>query len=381
VADKKVLIGDVINGVPIHGTWDTGDTAVDPDGNPLGGGAAAANIKYVGPNGSDTTGDGSMSNPYATIQKAYDVMFPSGYPTSWTDFEKERQIRILPGTTETVVTQNLYAVNVNLTVMGTGELGNITYDSKQEIYDGWSDTPSEYGLNTLAFVGTGFGYDSSSAHPSLKINGIYAANDYNVSGAEVLIDINNTQCSMYTQKRGDAPGGSWNRPIYVNAYDTMFTYIKSGQGVGARAGSVGMTFTRLHDSIVRNQIDATNGGVGIAEMDNVYFRRGFKGDPAISSMIATGTFRGWRDCYFKTGMDFTGITDTLYMDTASYLYMLDNCAIIWGSVTAEIVDGARIGTTANRPYGAKSLLYYDTTISKLIVYDGTGWKDYAGASV
>lgn len=378
--DRKVLVGDISGDVSMHGPWAVGDRIVDPDGNPITIGTSLANIRYVGPNGSDVSGDGSDRNPYSTIQKAYDDMFPSGYPTSWADFEKERIIIVLPGVDDDAVAQDLYAVNVNLTIKGQGELGEIVYDSKQEIYNSWSDSPSEYGMNTLAFVGDGFGYDSSSAHPSLKIDAIYLANDYNAAGAEVLVEVNNVQCSIYTQKRGDAPGGSWNRPIYVNAYDAMFTYIKTGQGTDARAGAVGLTFTRLHDCLVRNQVDATNGAVGIAEMDNVYFRKGFKGDPAISNMISAGVFRGWRDCYFKTGIDFTGITDTLYMDTASYLYMLDNCSITWGTVSVEIVDGARIGNTANRPHGGKGLLYYDTDLSKLLLHNGTSWVDYAAYS-
>jgi len=342
-----------------------------------GGGGVVQDVFYIGPTGDDTTGDGSEAKPFKSMQKAYDTWFPSGTPTSWAEFDRKRVIRCLPGTVSADAGA-LAAASCNLVLEGFGEVGDITYDVLHEVMATWVDASANYEMNTLAVRGGGFGYNTSSADGLLRTGTIWISN-YNTVAREVMLAVRDAQVAVKTQARLNP--GAFNGPIYVNAYDAMFIYAESGAGVGDRAGNVPFTFAQAKNCIFRNQVNATKGSIGFADMNGCYFRRGFVGDPGIATMIGAGVFRGWEVTHLKYAFNLsTAPAQELQMDLPTWQYIVANAAPNWGACTVKLTDqpGGATGArpTAGRPVG---LSYFDTTIGKPVWWTGAGWVDAAGA--
>jgi hypothetical protein len=342
---------------------------------------AIQDIFYVGPTGSDTTGNGTEDNPFLTLQKCYDTWFPTGTPTTWAEFDRKRVIRVLPGT-KAAGAGNLAASCCNLVIMGCGTIGNVTYDVKSEVMATFTGASTNYEANTLHFYGGGFGYNSSSADAQL-ITGDVTVSNYNVAARELSVAVANCQTQMKTQCRSGIPGGS-SGTIYVYAHDTMFIYCESGVNA---LGNAPMTFSMCHDCIFRNQVNATKGAIGFADLQGCYFRRGFVGDPGIGSMLGTGVFRGWEDNHIKYAFDVTAAgAQVLWMDYPTWKYIQEQASPVWGTTSVKLTD-MTYGVTGSRPTAGlpTGVFYFDTALAagagKPIWWNGTAWVDATGTSV
>jgi hypothetical protein len=257
----------------------------------------------------------------------------------------------------------------------------VTYDVKSEVMSTWTDASTNYESNTLHFYGGGFGYNTSGADAQL-ITGDVTVSNYNTVSRELQVAFANCQTQMKTQCRV-LPGGAA-CPIYVYAHDTVFIYCESGVN---GLGNIGMTFSMVHDCIFRNQVNATKGAIGFADMQGCYFRRGFVGDPGIGAMLGTGVFRGWEDNHIKYAFDVTAAgAQELWMDYPTWRYIQDFASPVWGTTTVKLTDSIYGPTTsrptAGRPIGCR---YFDTTLAagagKPIWWNGSAWVDATGTSV
>lgn len=361
--------------------------AVDAEAYPsilVGGGGGVGviqDILYIGPAGSDATGDGSISNPFLTLQKCYDTWFPAGHPTTWPEFDRKRTIIALPGTTA-ATSGNLVAECANLVIegMGNAEVGDVTYAVKNEVFATFTGASSNYEMNTLTFEGKGLGYNTSSADAVFKVGTILVSN-FNTAAREVMVNTLNCQVYGIKTQRRTLPGG-FECPIYINSHDAIIIYCESGVGTGGDAGNMAMTFSMVHDCIFRNQVNATKGAIGFADMQGCYFRRGFVGDPGIAGMVGTGVFRGWEDNHINYAFNISSVAgQTVYMDYTTYQYMIEKASPNFGTNNV-VIKGLLTGTTGNRPtIRCVGMQYFDTTLGYPIWWDGTQWVDAAGTPV
>jgi len=341
------------------------------DKTKLDGIAAATPIQdifYIGPLGSDTTGNGTEGKPFATLQKAYDTWFPSGTPLTWPEFDRKRIFQILPGTTAATA-GNLVAACCNFIIEGFGSIGTVTYDVKSEVMATFTGASANYETNTIHVQGGGgFGWNTSSADSTL-ITGDFVVSNFNTISRELNLSFEECQVQLKTQARV-VPGGVV-CPIYIRAIDTVFIYCESGVNA---LGNMPMTFSLLRDCVFRNQVNATKGSIGFADMQGCYFRRGFVGDPGIASMVSVGVFRGWEVNHLKYAFDVSAYPQELRMDYPTWKYIKEEAAPVLGTCTVKLTDQFG-GVSGSRPTGVlpSGMCYFDTTLGRPVWWSGAAW--------
>jgi len=288
---------------------------------------AAGTVYYVATTGSDTNGNGSLSNPWATIQKAANMMVPGG--TCY--IEAGTYGRLLcnsSGTLGNYITFENYnngIVNIN---------GGTAYD---DIDTNGYDYLQFIGLNCIGtttfgidFTGSGYVTIQNCSFSDCASSGIHSvytvqSNNITVNGctcsgtntaaneeAISLANVNNfvvencvVENTVATGRSGiDAKNGCSNGSIHNNTVDDV-----TANGIYIDAEGKNTSNISVYDNIIENC--TTSSGIqlydenGTATLTNINFYNN----------IILGCQRGFSCLYnSKENYNFTFINNTLYND-------------------------------------------------------------------
>jgi len=176
-----------------------------------------------------------------------------------------------------------------------------------------------------------------------------------------MVVIDNCRVTINSQQRNDKPSGSWVGPIYLNIQDSVIQSCNTGTGSveDGRDGSTGITFSRCHDTIFRNRIEATNGTITFTSLQTCFIRAGFRG--VISDGYGTNIYRGWNNNYTRVGQtwEFQNTSAiVLHMDQETYNRIAASNTT-WGNVTVEITDSSDVSVPSTpTSFGVKGQTAY-----------------------
>lgn len=283
--------------------------------------SAWQNIKYVdGTGGSDSTGVGSVDQPYKTIQAALNSIGSAANSTEYTAATTSRyMIKVAPGIyTEnlTVPTRQYIRFDLDCAYI----LGNVTQSLDMTLL------PSPTRTNKLVFSGT----DSRSMYtgasvPLVGIDGTLTISPTgNTSGLTSLVQMHS--CGVSGNITFTSDGGGYLGQLFLEDAFSLGTIQTSGVGV-----VVTLYATNANTSGSKG-IGSINGAINLYRLMNVTF---------IGTIVSQGTAGGvWTDTRFGTAShNFTGMSGTYELDSISYKSYYDKVTTK-GSEVISLLDNA-----------------------------------------
>lgn len=317
---------------------------------------------YVAPNGNDTTGDGSFSNPWATPGKLWTAI---GQPTSAAEYQYRFRAYFAPGEYTLVGTEIVPYRSIQHLVGGCTFTGNVT----QEIADEY-----EYGVSSslfravASFHGQAFGNNN---HPAKQTGFIITGN-------------------LHLQIESGKTGSTTHDRIVTN------TYITGNLSEGA---STGTSVTYLHNCRIGGSVTGTS--YYFQEVNNCRFMGTdfdanyivnirdcqFSSDEwganntieVTCNNFDSGSAANFVDCYFRKTEFNLAAPKTVYFDTTSYHSYLNGAVVTGSALTADqrvsiALDGI---SDVNAPSpNDNDVLSWDDGTSKWISVAPSGGSSY-----
>jgi len=272
---------------------------------------------YVAPDGNDSTGDGSFSNPWATPGKLWTAI---GQPTSAAEYQQRFRAYFAPGEYTLTGTEIVPYRSIQHLVSGCTFTGNIT----QEIADEYEyGTSSSLFRAVASFHGQAFGNNN---HPAKQTGFIITGN-------------------LHLQIESGKTGNTTHDRIVTN------TYITGNLSEGA---STGTSVTYLHNCRIGGSVTGTS--YYFQELDNCRFMgTDFDANYIISMKdcqfssdewganntveVSCNNFDGasaanFVDCYFRKTEFNLAAPKTAYFDATSYHSYLNGAVVTGSALTA-----------------------------------------------
>ena len=305
---------------------------------------------YVAPNGNDTTGDGSFSNPWATPGKLWTEI---GQPTSAAEYQYRFRAYFAPGEYTLTGTEIVPYRSIQHYVAGCTFTGNITQEIAAEY---------EYGVSSSVF----------RAVPSFH-GQAFSNNNHPAKQAGFIVDGN-----LHLQVESGKTGSTTHDRIITNTYitgdfsegpstGTSVAYMKNCR-IGGSVSGTSFYFQELDNCRFMGTDFDANYIVNIKDCQFSSDEWGANNTVEIScNNFDSGSVANFVDCYFRKTEFNLVAPKTAYFDAASYASYLDG-AVVTGSALSTVqrlsVDMEEISDVTISSIQDQQVLFWDNATSE-----------------